>query len=253
MAFLPAREAARELVGVLPLRRVRIAVDGDERGRRRGDDRGTADAGDRLAAAARCEQRGGDRDGEEQEAGFPHRPIVGNPSAELKEDRPRISAMAATQDPRHGDATDAWRRDAYAASPERGDELTSTISGVENEPLVHPGQRVCRPRPRPGLSRAPIPFTRGVYPSMYRGRLWTMRQFAGYGGGGGDERALPLPARARADRALDRFRHADADGLRLRPPALARRGGPRGRRGRLARGHGDAVRAASRSARSRRR
>src|SRR5438309_10537515 len=25
------------------------------------------------------------------------------------------------------------------------------------------------------------PFTRGVYPSMYRGRLWTMRQFAGYG------------------------------------------------------------------------
>src|SRR3954471_17132179 len=25
------------------------------------------------------------------------------------------------------------------------------------------------------------PFTRGVYPSMYRGRLWTMRQFAGFG------------------------------------------------------------------------
>ena len=26
------------------------------------------------------------------------------------------------------------------------------------------------------------PFTRGVYPSMYRGRLWTMRQYAGFGG-----------------------------------------------------------------------
>ena len=26
-----------------------------------------------------------------------------------------------------------------------------------------------------------FPFTRGVYPSMYRGRLWTMRQYAGYG------------------------------------------------------------------------
>ena len=25
------------------------------------------------------------------------------------------------------------------------------------------------------------PFTRGAYPSMYRGRVWTMRQFAGYG------------------------------------------------------------------------
>jgi methylmalonyl-CoA mutase N-terminal domain/subunit len=30
----------------------------------------------------------------------------------------------------------------------------------------------------PGL----FPFTRGVYPTMYRGRLWTMRQFAGFGG-----------------------------------------------------------------------
>src|SRR5215216_386097 len=26
-----------------------------------------------------------------------------------------------------------------------------------------------------------FPFTRGVYPNMYRGRLWTMRQFAGFG------------------------------------------------------------------------
>ena len=26
-----------------------------------------------------------------------------------------------------------------------------------------------------------FPFTRGVYPSMYRGRFWTMRQFAGFG------------------------------------------------------------------------
>src|SRR5215468_5749709 len=25
------------------------------------------------------------------------------------------------------------------------------------------------------------PFTRGIYPTMYRGRLWTMRQYAGFG------------------------------------------------------------------------
>ena len=87
-----------------------------------------------------------------------------------------------------------------------------------------------------------FPFTRGVYPSMYRGRLWTMRQFAGLRHGGGDERALPLPARARPDGPLDGVRHADADGLRLGPPALAGRGRPRGRRDRLARRHGDAVR-----------
>src|SRR5436305_11367682 len=30
---------------------------------------------------------------------------------------------------------------------------------------------------RPGS----FPFTRGIHPTMYRGRLWTMRQFAGYG------------------------------------------------------------------------
>ena len=60
--------------------------------------------------------------------------------------------------------------------------------------------------------------------------------------GGGDERALPLPARARADRPLDGLRHADADGLRLRPRALARRGRARGRGDRLARRHGDALR-----------
>ena len=59
---------------------------------------------------------------------------------------------------------------------------------------------------------------------------------------GRDERALPLPARSRPDRALDGLRHADADGLRLRPRALAGRGRPRGRRDRLARGHGDALR-----------
>ncbi len=38
----------------------------------------------------------------------------------------------------------------------------------------------CRRPERIGLP-GEYPFTRGVYPSMYRGRLWTMRQFAGFG------------------------------------------------------------------------
>jgi methylmalonyl-CoA mutase, N-terminal domain len=56
----------------------------------------------------------------------------------------------------------------------------STISGKEIEPLYAEGdldpeldERVGRP--------GEFPFTRGPYPSMYRGRLWTMRQFAGFG------------------------------------------------------------------------
>ena len=77
---------------------------------------------------------------------------------------------------------------------------------------------------------------------MYRGRLWTMRQFAGFGTAEEtNERFRYLP-RARADGPLDGLRHADADGLRLRPSALARRGRPRGRGDRLARRHGDALR-----------
>jgi methylmalonyl-CoA mutase N-terminal domain/subunit len=88
--------------------------------------------------------------------------------------------MAATEDARTYDATDRWRRQAYAAGPERTDELLTTISGVEVDPLATPdnaGFDYARDLGFPGE----FPFTRGVYPSMYRGRLWTMRQFAGFG------------------------------------------------------------------------
>ncbi|HEX6603049.1 MAG TPA: methylmalonyl-CoA mutase family protein [Solirubrobacterales bacterium] len=56
----------------------------------------------------------------------------------------------------------------------------STISGHEIKPLYTEadvdgdlGEKVGEP--------GSYPFTRGPYPSMYRGRLWTMRQFAGFG------------------------------------------------------------------------
>ena len=77
---------------------------------------------------------------------------------------------------------------------------------------------------------------------MYRGRLWTMRQYAGFGTADVDQRALQVPARRRPDRAVVRVRPADADGLRLRPSA--RRGrGRQGRRGdRLDRRHAHAAR-----------
>jgi methylmalonyl-CoA mutase N-terminal domain/subunit len=86
----------------------------------------------------------------------------------------------ATTDPRVGSGTDDWRRELYDAKPERQGELFSTISGLENEPLYTPDNvdvDYDRDLGYPGV----YPFTRGVYPSMYRGRLWTMRQFAGFG------------------------------------------------------------------------
>jgi methylmalonyl-CoA mutase N-terminal domain/subunit len=62
----------------------------------------------------------------------------------------------------------------------RAGELFSTISGLEVEPLYSPGNvefDYGRDLGQPGDP----PFTRGVYRTMYRGRLWTMRQFAGFG------------------------------------------------------------------------
>ena len=56
-----------------------------------------------------------------------------------------------------------------------------TLSGETLEPLYGPADLAGFDHEaklgRPGS----YPFTRGVYPSMYRGRLWTMRQFAGFG------------------------------------------------------------------------
>ena len=90
--------------------------------------------------------------------------------------------MATTEDPRaRSDSTAEWKRELYEAKPERDGELFSTISGLENEPLYTPDNvEVDHDRDLgfPGV----YPYTRGVYPSMYRGRLWTMRQFAGFGG-----------------------------------------------------------------------
>ncbi len=87
--------------------------------------------------------------------------------------------MATTEEPSKLDATEEWRRELYEPRPER-DALFATISGLENEPLYTPDNVEVdydRDLGYPGV----YPFTRGVYPSMYRGRLWTMRQFAGYG------------------------------------------------------------------------
>ncbi len=75
--------------------------------------------------------------------------------------------------------TDAerWYRERFERTPER-DALFTTLSGQPVAPLytsedVGPVERIGFP--------GEYPFTRGVYPSMYRGRLWTMRQFAGFG------------------------------------------------------------------------
>jgi methylmalonyl-CoA mutase N-terminal domain/subunit len=73
--------------------------------------------------------------------------------------------------------TEAEWREAYALGRERDVPFT-TLSGLPIKPLYTESDL-----PDRGEIGFPggYPFTRGVYPSMYRGRLWTMRQFAGFG------------------------------------------------------------------------
>ncbi|NPB04656.1 MAG: methylmalonyl-CoA mutase, partial [Thermotogae bacterium] len=56
-----------------------------------------------------------------------------------------------------------------------------TSSGIEIKELyTHEDLADFDPEEMLGRPGEP-PFTRGVYPNMYRGRLWTMRQYAGFG------------------------------------------------------------------------
>jgi methylmalonyl-CoA mutase, N-terminal domain len=81
-------------------------------------------------------------------------------------------------EPRAMTDAERWFRERFQRTPER-DALFSTLSGEEVEPLYTPDD-VGPFEERIGFP-GEFPFTRGVYPSMYRGRLWTMRQFAGFG------------------------------------------------------------------------
>ncbi len=55
-----------------------------------------------------------------------------------------------------------------------------TTSGIEVEPIYTAKDGVQDEASELGAP-GEFPFTRGVYPTMYRGRLWTMRQYAGFG------------------------------------------------------------------------
>jgi methylmalonyl-CoA mutase N-terminal domain/subunit len=74
---------------------------------------------------------------------------------------------------------EATYREAVEKAPERRARFETT-SGIPLEP-VYAAEDV-----RPGLDErlglpGEFPFTRGVQPTMYRGRFWTMRQYAGFG------------------------------------------------------------------------
>ena len=78
---------------------------------------------------------------------------------------------------------EAWRarlQSSLQKRPERRKQF-NTDSGIDVDtvytPLAQEGQDYLADLALPGE----FPFTRGVQPNMYRGRLWTMRQYAGFG------------------------------------------------------------------------
>ena len=69
-----------------------------------------------------------------------------------------------------------WERSTYAEAIKRVPERAKfeTTYGARIPPVFDPSGS------DPGLPGEP-PYTRGVQPTMYRGRVWTMRQYAGFG------------------------------------------------------------------------
>ena len=82
--------------------------------------------------------------------------------------------MTAESGPDRNDDVARWRRERFEPAlrdAKSGDVPPATSSGIEPAPVY---------APEFGLPGEP-PFLRGPYPTMYRGRLWTMRQYAGFG------------------------------------------------------------------------
>ena len=73
----------------------------------------------------------------------------------------------------------AWRAE-FGRLPLRTDGNFTSISGRSVDPVYTPAN-LADTLGGDGMLPGGFPYTRGIHPTMYRGRLWTMRQFAGFG------------------------------------------------------------------------
>jgi methylmalonyl-CoA mutase, N-terminal domain len=80
---------------------------------------------------------------------------------------------------RIADGRRRWQ-ERYDASRRRKADFT-TLSGTEVEPVYGPPEGYDDPRMERIGWPGEFPFTRGLYATGYRGRTWTIRQFAGFG------------------------------------------------------------------------
>jgi methylmalonyl-CoA mutase N-terminal domain/subunit len=107
---------------------------------------------------------------------------------EMKKQRPSVEQLAAENQELKAEL-ERWRRERaawlgkYKSAAKREDVLFESPSGAEVQPLYTPFDTgVYDPEYAEKLGfPGEYPFTRGPYTTMYRTRLWTMRQFSGYG------------------------------------------------------------------------
>ncbi len=80
-------------------------------------------------------------------------------------------------------AREQWERETCASTPGQPEKTFTTMGGIPVQALYTPedlarrGIDYLRDISFPGA----YPYTRGIHPTMYRGRLWTIRQFMGFG------------------------------------------------------------------------
>ncbi len=91
------------------------------------------------------------------------------------------SSTSPTPDqPRQGQSARARWQSRYERSRVRDADFT-TLSGMEVEPAYGPADDDAYPNFESIGWPGEFPYTRGLYPTGYRGRTWTIRQFAGFG------------------------------------------------------------------------
>src|SRR6266542_2403319 len=77
-----------------------------------------------------------------------------------------------------------WERETLAPALKKSPERAASFTTISGRPIARlytvddlDGIDYARDIAHPGE----FPFTRGIHPTGYRGKLWTMRQFAGFG------------------------------------------------------------------------
>jgi methylmalonyl-CoA mutase, N-terminal domain len=102
--------------------------------------------------------------------------VIPQPAEKSDQQLPLFSAQALAE-VRKSD--EAWQREVSKKTPWKKD--FTTISGMEVNPLAAPDDVASLDFNRDLAFPGQFPYTRGIHPTGYRGKLWTMRQFAGFG------------------------------------------------------------------------